>query len=242
MATYVLVHGAWHGAWCWSKVIPELETLGHRTITFDLPGHGDDPTPRRTVTLKSYAACIVKTLDMINEKVILMGHSMGGMAISVAAEQRPGKISTLVYLAAFLPKNGESLFTIEERSPRPSVPENLVPAANGKTGTLNPERIVDLFYHDCNEEDIAYAMSRLTPQPLELLNTPVAITAERFGSIPRVYIECTDDHAISVELQRDMVVASPVTKIISMNSSHSPFFSKPRELARILHECTGNEG
>ena len=238
MSTYVLVHGAWHGAWCWNKLVPELEALGHNAVTFDLPGHGDDPTPRRTVTLDSYAAAITRVLDSCDEKVFLTGHSMGGMAITAAAEQRPEKIRTLVYIAAFLPGNGESLFAIEERNPRPSVPDSLVPAANGKTATLPPERIVDLFYHDCSEEDIAYNLEHLTPQPLELLKTPLTVTQERFGTIPRVYIECTDDHAISIELQRDMIEASPCTKVISMKSSHSPFLSKPRELARILHELT----
>ena len=122
---------------------------------------------------------------------------MGGMAITAAAEQRPEKIKTLVYLTAFLPRNGESLFAIEERNPRPSVPENLVPAVNGKTATLNPERVVDLFYHDCSGPDITYATEHLTPQPLELLSTPVKITEAGFGSVPRIYVECTDDRAIS---------------------------------------------
>jgi len=234
MTTYVLVHGAWHGAWCWHKLVPELEALGHRAVAFDLPGHGNDATPRRKVTLDSYANCIVEVLDSIDGKIILAGHSMGGMAVTAAAEQRPEKIKALVYLAAFLPRNGESLFAIEERNPRPSVPESLVPAANGKTATLDPERVVDLFYHDCSTEDTAFATERLTPQPLELLNTPVTISSERFGSIPRIYIECTDDHAISIDLQRNMIAASPCVAVISLHAGHSPFFSMPKELAQAL--------
>lgn len=234
MTTFVLVHGAWHGAWCWNRLVPELEALGHRCVTFDLPGHGEDTTRRRTVTLESYGAAIVKVLESIDEKSVLVGHSMGGMAISTAAELRPEKLKLLVYLAAFLPRNGESLFALEERNPRSSVPENLVPAANGKTATLNPERITDLFYHDCSERDTAFAIEHLTPQPLELLSSPIRISSEKFGRVPRVYIECTDDHAISIELQRDMIAASPCAKVISMNSSHSPFFSRPGELAGIL--------
>ena len=234
MTTFVLVHGAWHGAWCWHKLVPELEALGHHAVTFDLPGHGNDTTPRRQVTLDSYSNCIVRVLDSIEGKVILLGHSMGGMAITAAAEQRPEKIKTLVYLTAFLPRNGESLFAIEERNPRPSVPENLVPAVNGKTATLNPERVVDLFYHDCSGPDITYATEHLTPQPLELLSTPVKITEAGFGSVPRIYVECTDDRAISIELQRDMIAASPCVEVISLHSSHSPFFSMPKELALAL--------
>ena len=240
MATFVLVHGAWHGAWCWIKLTPELEALGHRVVTFDLPGHGSDATPRETVTLNSYASRIVKALDAIDEKVILLGHSMGGMAITAAAEQRPEKLKALVYLAAFLPRNSESLFALEERNPRPSVPPNLVPSKNGKTATVNQERITDLFYHDCCTEDIAYATERLSPQPLELLTTPVNVSEKNFDSVSRIYIECTDDRAISIELQRDMTRCSPCTEVISLNTSHSPFFSAPGKLARILHEHAGN--
>jgi len=234
MATIVLVHGAWHGAWCWYKLIPELESAGQKVVAFDLPGHGEDNTPRGSVTLDSYATRIVGILDSIDEKVVLVGHSMGGMAITAAAEQRPEKLTTLVYLAAFLPRNGESLFSLEERNPRPSVPTNLVPSKNGKTATLNPESISGLFYHDCSSEDIAYATERLSPQPLGLLSTPVNISENNFGTVPRVYIECTDDRAISIELQKDMIKATPCSRVITMHTSHSPFFSAPEELAGIL--------
>ena len=234
MTTYVLVHGAWHGAWCWHKLVPEINSLGHRAVTLDLPGHGNDTTPRESITLKNYATRIIQVLDAINEKVVLVGHSMGGMAISAAAQRRPERLKALVYLSAFLPRNGESLYSIEERNPRPSVPVNLVPAPDGKTAMVNPDRVTELFYHDCSAEDIAFATSHLTPQPLELLSTPVKITDAKFGSVPRYYIECTDDHAISIELQRDMVAASPCAEIISLHTSHSPFFSRPVELAQAL--------
>jgi pimeloyl-ACP methyl ester carboxylesterase len=234
MTTFVLVHGAWHGAWCWNKLVPELEALGHRAVSFDLPGHGNDSTPRQTVTLDSYADRIVEVLDSLDEQVVLLGHSMGGMAITAAAELRPEKLKALGYLTAFLPRNGESLFAIEERNPRPSVPVNLVAAPDGKTAMVNPERVTDLFYHDCNAVDIAFATAHLTPQPLELLTMPVKITEVRFGSIPRIYIECTDDRAISIELQRDMIAASPCAEVISLPASHSPFFSLPQELAQAL--------
>ena len=234
MSTFVLVHGAWHGAWCWNRLEPQLQALGHRSVSLDLPGHGDDPTPRRKVGLDSYATAIAGVLAGIGEQVILVGHSMGGMAISAAAELAPTSIRRLVYLAAFLPRNGESLFSIEERNPRPSVPEHLLPAANGKTATLDQAHITDLFYHDCCSQDIDYALARLTPQPLELLSTPITLTPENFGSVPRAYIQCMDDHAISIELQRDMIGASPCAEVVSMNSSHSPFFSQPEQLAGIL--------
>ena len=91
MATYVLVHGAWHGAWCWFKVIPLLEKRGHKVVALDLPSHGRDKTPTSSVTLQSYADRVCQTLDECSEPVVLVGHSMGGVVITQAAEQRPKK-------------------------------------------------------------------------------------------------------------------------------------------------------
>ncbi len=126
MTTFVLVHGAWHGAWCWDKVAAELTKAGNRVVTLDLPSHGEDKTPAHEVTLDSYAEAIAKVIRGEEEKVVLVGHSMGGIAISAAAELVPDRIQRLIYLTAFLPRDGESLLAIEERNPKVSVPPALV--------------------------------------------------------------------------------------------------------------------
>src|SRR5215471_17226659 len=112
MSRYILVHGAWHGRWCWEKVVPLLRQAGHRVETLDLPGHGQDRTPIREITLAAYTKRVCETLDDQAEPVILVGHSMGGIVITQVAEERPEKIQTLVYLTAFLPQNGESLLQL----------------------------------------------------------------------------------------------------------------------------------
>ncbi len=89
MSNVVLVHGSWHGAWCWRDLTPRLQALGHRVVTLGLPGHGDDQTPPHAVTLQSYADRVGAALDEFNEPALLVGHSMGGIAISQAAEQHP---------------------------------------------------------------------------------------------------------------------------------------------------------
>ena len=109
MSTFVLVHGAWHGSWCWKKVVPLLEEAGHEVVTLDLPGHGDDGTPVSEVTLVTYAERVCDVLDEQSELVVLVGHSMGGLVISEAAERRPEKIKLLVYLTGFLLANGKTL-------------------------------------------------------------------------------------------------------------------------------------
>ena len=236
MSTFVLVHGAWHGAWCWKNVIPELEALGHRAVTPDLPGLGDDPTPADAVTLDDYIARIVEVVDARNGKVVLLGHSMGGMVVTGATEQRPEKIDWLVYLAAFLPRNGECLLALEERNPDPRVPPNVIPSENREILTLRDDMITTLFYHDCTAFDAAWARSRLRPQSAKPLGAPVQTTASRFGSVRRAYIECTDDRAIGIGFQREMIRGSPCNSVISLPCGHSPFFSMPGRLARVLSD------
>ena len=234
MAAYLLVHGAWHGAWCWDKTAEALRAAGHEVTAIDLPGHGDDPTPPAEVTLQHYVDRIGEALAGIDGQAIVVGHSMGGIAITAAGEAFPDKIAKLVYLTAFLPKNGESLLSLEDRNPKPAVPPALVISETEPTALLRDDMVVPLFYHDCTESDQQFAMSHLTAQALAPLSTEVVLTEERFGSIPRVYIECTDDRAISIELQRDMHAASGVDSVISIDSSHSPFLSMPQALAEHL--------
>lgn len=234
MSTYLLIHGAWHGAWCWKYVTPLLRSAGHHVIAPDLPGHGNDGTPSKKVTLEKYVSSVCNELDKCAEPVVLAGHSMGGIIITEAAERRPGKIQALVYLCAFLPRNGDSLAGMEERNPYSAVPPNLVPSDNGVTATVNDEKITELFYHDCSEEDIEFARKNLCPQALGLLNTPVSITAENYGRIARYYICCSEDRALNLAFQHDMINTAPGTITYTLESSHSPFFSMPDRLAQVL--------
>ncbi len=234
MSTYVLVHGAWHGSWCWEKVVPLLRQAGHQVQTLDLPGHGQDRTPIREITLAAYTKRVCETLDAQAEPVILVGHSMGGMVITQVAEERPEKIQTLVYLTAFLPQNGQSLLQIARTNSDSLLTPNLM--VNEEQGYLTfKERapLKDIFYGDCPDEDVARAKSLLVLQAIAPMATPVRISAEHFGRVPRVYIECLCDRTISPSIQKMMYMATPCQTILSMETSHSPFFSAPQEL--VLH-------
>lgn len=230
---FVLVHGAWHGAWCWKKLVPELARRGHTVAAPDLPGLGEDRTPAGGVTLADYAMRIAAALDAQSEPSILVGHSMGGMAISAVAELRPEKILRLVYLCAFLPRNGESLLMLEERNPDPRVPPHITPDKEHFTATIDPDAVEELFYHDCSADDVAFAKSRLRPQSFPPLTAPVALTAGNFGRLPRTYIECTEDRAIVIGFQRQMQRLSPCD-VVTLETSHSPFLSAPALLAEAL--------
>src|SRR5215472_3692346 len=183
MSQFLLIHGAFHGAWCWHKAIPELEKRGHHAQAIDLPGQGQDQTPLVKVTLDTMVERIVGALAELPGPVVLVGHSLGGMAISAAAEKAPERIKTLVFLAAFLPRDGEALLTIEQRNPKAVVPKSMTIDADHLSGTIMLDRVRDLFYHDCTDADISYASARLRPQALAVLRTPVHLTPERFGRL-----------------------------------------------------------
>ena len=112
MSTFVLVHGACHGGWCWYKIVPLLERQGHTVVASDLPSHGRDKIPPSEVSLKTYVDSVCKTIDSQREPVVLVGHSMGGGIITQVAEYRADKIQTLVYVTAVLLKNGEAMFQL----------------------------------------------------------------------------------------------------------------------------------
>ena len=234
MSTYLLIHGAWHGGWCWRKVVPLLEAKGHRVLAPDLPGHGEDITATATVTLKSYTDRVCEIATAQTEPVILVGHSMGGVAITQAAENCPKQIAALVYVCAFLPRNGDSLMTWASQDQASMVnPSTTEPRADGALEFKREHRL-EAFYGNCAEQDVAFAQSRLVAQSGAPLGTPVETTAERWGRIPRYYIECARDRAITLNLQREMQKHSPCRQTFSIDTDHSPFFSTPEQRADIF--------
>jgi pimeloyl-ACP methyl ester carboxylesterase len=237
MTTFVLVHGSWHGSWCWHRVVPELEALGHQVLTPDLPGHGDDATPVAQITLAAYAECVAAAVHTASEPVVLVGHSFSGIVISQTAELIPERLSRLVYLAAFLPTHGQSLSRLAAADPDNPVATSARISADQQLISLDLARVQDLLYADCLESDVAFARQRLCAEPVRPFITPVSITASRAGSIPRSYIECLNDFAIPLWFQRQMQAATPCDRVYSLATGHSPFFAAPVELARLLGDA-----
>ncbi len=233
MATFVLVHGACHGGWCWEKVKPLLEQHGHEVCTPDLPGLGRDPTPPANVTLADNVEKISRLLDRQEEPVIMVGHSLGGVTISQVAEARRRKLRALVYVCGLLPPSGKCGRDMTALEPDALFRRSREVSSDGMTYTFARTKLPALFYEDVSAEDRYRAIERLRPQPLAISNTPVTLTEERFGSVPRWYIECVHDNAIRVGLQRQMVKMTPC-KVLTLECGHTPFYSKPEELAEHL--------
>jgi pimeloyl-ACP methyl ester carboxylesterase len=239
MTTFVLVHGAWHGAWCWYKVVPLLRDAGNTVIAVDLPSHGIDRTPIGEVSLDVYAERVCQILDSCGEPVVLVGHSMGGLVISRAGEKKPSKIAKLIYLTAFLIGDGQTLLEVAQSDLRSQILPNLKLNADQSVGTIDEGSIQKSFYHDCPASDVALAQALLVPQALALMAEPLRTTCKNWGAIPRFYIECVYDNAISLMTQRAMQKNLPCERVVALQTSHSPFFSAPRQLADHLLEIAG---
>jgi pimeloyl-ACP methyl ester carboxylesterase len=236
MATFVLVHGAWGGAWYWErKLVPLLEAEGHRVIVPDLPGHGDDHAPVAEMTLESNARRVQEAIEGADEPVVLVGHSMGGMAVTQAAEYVPDQITRLVYVTAFLPGDGQSLPELAGALAGSDnvQPQLVVNEAEGTAG-LKEDALVDLFYAECSKEDAEYAVGMFGIESLAAMGAPVHITEAGAERVPRAYVECLRDRAITIELQRHMQAARPCAPVLQIDTDHSPMLSRPDELAAHL--------
>lgn len=240
MSSFVLVHGAWHGAWCWQKIVPLLEAHDHRVIAPDLAGLGRDPTPIKEVTLERWTDDVCRLIDMEPGSVILVGHSRGGLIISQVAERRPNKIARLVYLTAMLIKDGEAGLPALGSLGHTPLQDYIIASADGTTLTVRDEGIRPSFYGMCNEEDVALAKRLLRPEPTEPSTSPIHVSDKNFGRVPRIYIECQRDKAILPAMQKAMYTATPCQQVISIDTDHSPFFSAPTELAHHLLDVSSS--
>ncbi|MGI0489007.1 alpha/beta fold hydrolase [Pantanalinema rosaneae CENA516] len=234
MTAIVLIHGASSGAWVWHKVIPLLEQPGHTVIAPDLPGHGKDRTPLADISLSTYVDFVCNILEQQPEPVLLVGHSMGGGIITQVAEYQPDKIKALVYLAGYLLNNGETVLDIIQQDTETLLLENAVFAEDQRSVSFRSHAAKDIGFGDCSDADMALVQALLSSQAVAPLTTPVNTTAEKFGRVPRVYIECLQDRAIGLLAQRRLQTALPCEKVISLDTSHAPFFSAPQALAQHL--------
>lgn len=236
---FVLVHGAWLGAWCWDAVAENLRKQGHKVTVPELPGHGNDRTPLSQISLEGY---VKKVLEATSAPSVLVGHSMAGAVISQAAESAPEKIQQLVYVAAYLLRNGENITNVSQLADDSLVPANMVFAPDYSTVEIRREGLRDVFCADAPADRIAELATKARPEPTAPFNTPVQISAERFGSIPRAYIKTSQDRAVTPKLQGLMLEHTPCDAVISIEASHTPFLSRPTELAElILRAASGQQ-
>jgi pimeloyl-ACP methyl ester carboxylesterase len=236
MARYVLVHGAFGGAWCWAGVRPQLEAAGHTVETLDLPGSGDDQTPVEGVTLESCAGRVCDVLRSRSEPAILVGHSMGGVIATQAAGDCPERVASLVYVCAFMPADGQSLLDLagQPEGADDQIQANLVLEGDPAVAVLSDEAVAEAIYNCCTPEQKALGVARNRPQPVAPFATPVSVDDQALARIPRSYVLCEQDHSIPPALQRRMISEHPCRRVVELDTDHAPYLSATDELVAAL--------
>jgi pimeloyl-ACP methyl ester carboxylesterase len=218
MKTVVLVHGSWHGAWCWHRVVDGLQNHDVPVVAVNMPLGG----------LAVDAASVRAELDAVDDDVVLCGHSYGGFVISRATSPdfEPTRVSHLVYLCAFMaPEGTDAVGLLSEHG------SYLAPRLQVADGNLvvPDDVLVPAFYADCDDDDIALARRSLRPVPID---EPPPRVRPGFEAIPSTYIVCTQDQAIPPSVQR--MFAASAGDVVEWDTSHSPFFSRPDLVVELL--------
>lgn len=264
----ILVHGFWHGSWCWNAVSAELASRGVPSVAVDMAGHGlhgaspaarwsrpfdpvafaSEPSPVAHVTASSAGRHLVEQIRRIGggEPCVVVAHSMGGVAATAAAEFAPELFAHLVYVAAFTPVMGVPVVEyLRSAEAEGDLVARLLVADPAVIGALRIDvgdryrhaEIREAFYNDLDSTAADAAIALLTPDaPAAVVAESPTVSADRYGAVPRTYVVCGKDNTIPVALQRrfvreiDAVSARP-TRVVEMDASHSPFLSRPAELA-----------
>ena len=237
MARFVLVHGAFSGAWIWGPLMERLKAAGHSVVAFDLPGSGDDHTPASEISLDACVARLCEVLAANSEPAVVVGHSMSGVIATQAAVRYRERVAALVYVTAFLPKDGQSLLDLTKlpEGAGDQVQANLVVEGEPPVGVV-PAAASRLAMYGCCAEDVAaWAIARQRPQPLSVFAKAASIPPGALDGINRYYVLCTRDCAIPTALQRRMIAENVCAEVIEIDTDHTPHLSRTDELAKALH-------
>ena len=227
MTTFALVPGAWHGAWCFAALAAELERRGHGAVAIDLPGEDT------SADASAYARVVVDALRDAADDVVLVGHSLGGLTIPVVAALRP--VRRLVFVCGLLPRPGRSFADRPAEGPDVFVPEYAGGIARDELGRsywTDPDEAVRVLYGDCRRKDALAAVARLRPQAQAPSTEPCPL--ERWPEVESVYVLCTEDRIVAPEWSRRAARERLGVEPVELPGSHSPFLSRPAELADAL--------
>jgi pimeloyl-ACP methyl ester carboxylesterase len=234
MTTFVLIHGSWHGGWCWEQLVPLLEANGHHVLAPDSPGMGEDRTPFAEDVFGQWVDAAAAVVESRSEPVVLVGHSRGATIVSAVAERIPDRLAQVIYLTGYTLAAGEAL--MEVRAASDAVYAAVMPTADGSAVSIDPNAALELFYGQSPLEVAASATARLCPEPLQPASVRLKLTGDRFGRVRLAYIEASEDCALPLELQREAQTRWAFERVVTLPSDHSPFLSMPTRLADTLED------
>ncbi|SHG93529.1 alpha/beta fold hydrolase [Cognatishimia maritima] len=237
MTHYLLIHGSWHGAWCWFKVAPQLKSLGHSVDVPDLLGRGNCKRATQLISLKAMVREIGRTLCK-DRKTTIVVHSRYGILASALSEMFPDQIERVVYLASYMIPNQARAARYFRADKASLLTPYVTISKAGFWDELHPDIYREGLYHDCSEEDVTLASSLLCREPLRPALSKLVLSEDRYGSVPRAYIRLTEDRAVTRQVQDRCIGEVGVDRVESIHASHSAYFSRPTELVeKILSVC-----
>ncbi|XP_073279955.1 putative methylesterase 11, chloroplastic [Primulina huaijiensis] len=247
---FVLVHGGGFGAWCWYKTIAFLEECGYKVTAIDLTGSGIHSFDTNRITsLAQYVKPLTDFFEKLadGEKVVLVGHDLGGACISYAMELFPSKVSKSVFVAAVMLTSGQSsldIFSEKVESNDLMRQAQVFLYDNGDSHpptAINYDRSLskELLFNQSSAKDVALASVSMRPIPFSPVLEKLTLSEKKHGCVRRFYIETIEDKAMPSSVQRNMIANSPPEQVFSLKGAdHSPFFSKPQALHKLLVEIS----
>ncbi|QQS13472.1 MAG: alpha/beta hydrolase [Rhodospirillales bacterium] len=230
---FVLIHGAWHGGWCWDRVARRLEAAGHRVVAPSLTGLADKAAAlSRAVDLETHIGDVVAALRSVGpDKATLVGHSYGGLPITAAADRAPERVARLVYLDAVIVADGgrwsdthtPALVAAWERAAAASGGVSVPPVDALSFGVTDPV-------------DRAWVNSRLTPHPFATYHQPLRLSRPADASLPRLNIVCQGRSALPASARRVPMHAAAGWSSRTLDAGHDAMVTAPGALARLLLE------
>jgi pimeloyl-ACP methyl ester carboxylesterase len=238
MKNLLFIHGAWGGAWEFEEFIEGLTERGHQAQAIDLPGHGLNAAPISEVTMDAYVNHVIETAEGIDGQIVLIGHSLAGAIVSRVAEKIPEKIERLVYVAAALPRNGESVMDLMASDEAGELLPKIVFSDDQSFATVGLEDVKNLLLHDVKEPE---RLARFAPQfdieqATEPFMSPAVLTDEAFGSVPKAYVRATLDKVLSPSLQDRMISGWEIEQVVTLESGHFPMMSIPAPFVEVISE------
>jgi pimeloyl-ACP methyl ester carboxylesterase len=236
--TVILVHGAFSNGQVWGYVAGKLRAAGRSVVTIDLPGRSGAPMAADQVSLDLYRDTVVQALGNISGPAVLVGHSFAGIVIAAVAEQVPEKIKTLVFTAAYLPQDGDSLLSLAQQDHDARIGQHLTIDKERGIAAVEYSARAELFANDGPEPLKAKLPDLILDEPAAPLVTPVRVTAERFGRVDKIYVSTQVDQVISPAFQAQMISRTPVRKVVSLQTGHLPFLTDVEGMSQAIENAT----
>ena len=239
---YLLVHGAFQDSSIWETVQKELVDAGKNVVVVDLPGRNASGEAAKGVTLDDYVKTVSNAVLALNEPVILVGHSFAGMTITAVADQLPDNVDQVVYLAAYVPKSGESMekLAVADKDNQ-FTQETFVVSSDYSYASILQEDQVRVFAQDANEQQAQKLKASMIREPLGPIGTPLEFSGDGLSSVKKVFIRTLSDGTVSTALQTRMIERAAIKSVYDIPSGHAPYLTQPEILSDLLLQLSGEQ-